>query len=178
MTEELLPMLEALHATQPEQDLASKLQLYGQFVGSWHLDIELYALDGSHRRTEGEVHFDWVLGGKAIQDVWIYPARRVREGSTSTEAWYRYGSTLRWYHPAIDAWHIAWFDPGRGVELHQIGRAQGAEIVQVGEDQQGLLRRWRFVAITGESFTWLGEVSWDRGTTWTLETRMHARRVS
>jgi hypothetical protein len=177
MTEERVPMLEALHAPQPDKALASKLQLYGQFVGSWHLTIDLYALDGSRRSTEGEVHFDWVLGGRAIQDVWIYPTRRSRQGSAPSESWYRYGSTFRWYDPAIDAWHITWFDPGRGVELHQIGRAQGSEIVQVGENHQGLVRRWRFVAITSESFTWLGEVSWDRGATWTLETRMQARKV-
>src|SRR5437588_1583665 len=100
------PMLEVLHAPQPNEALASKLHLYGQFVGSWHLDIDMHALDGSHRRTEGEVHFDWVLEGSAIQDVWIYPTRQFRAGETTAEPWHRYGSTFRWYDPAIDAWHI------------------------------------------------------------------------
>ncbi|GLV55136.1 hypothetical protein KDH_19830 [Dictyobacter sp. S3.2.2.5] len=176
-TAESTPMLEALHAVQPDEALAEKLHLYGQFVGSWHLDIDLYSLDGSHRHTEGEVHFDWVLEGRAIQDTWIYPTRQFRTGETATEPWYRYGSTFRWYDPAIDAWHITWLDPSRAVELHQIGRAAHGEIVQVGEDRNGLVRRWRFVDITSESFTWLGEVSWDKGSTWTLETQMHASRV-
>src|SRR2546421_4474697 len=109
MIEGHTPMLEALHATQPKEALASKLRLYGQFVGSWHLDIDMHSLDGSHRRTEGEVHFDWVLEGSAIQDVWIYPARRFRAGETQTKPWYRYGSTFRWYDSAIVAWHITWF---------------------------------------------------------------------
>jgi hypothetical protein len=138
----------------------------------------MHALDGSHRRTEGEVHFDWVLEGRAIQDVWIYPARRFRTGEAPAESWYRYGSTFRWYDPAIDAWHITWFDPNRAVELRQIGRAQGSEIVQIGEDHSGLLRRWRFVDITSESFTWVGEVSWDKGSTWRQETHMRASKVS
>ena len=64
----------------------------------------------------------------------------------------------------------------RPVETRQIGRAVGADIVQMGEDHNGLLNRWRFVEITGQSFTWLGERSWDKGSTWTLLTEMHARR--
>lgn len=170
-------MLEALHATQPATNLASNLHLYGQFVGSWHLDIDLHALDGSHAHTEGEVHFSWVLEGRAIQDVWIYPARQFRTDETPAESWYRYGSTFRWYDPAIDAWHITWFDPNRSVELRQIGRAVGNDIVQIGEDHNGLVRRWRFVDITNESFTWIGEVSWDKGSTWTLETQMRANKT-
>jgi hypothetical protein len=47
-------------------------------------------------------------------------------------------SILRWYEPAIDAWHITFFDPRRSVELRQIGRAVGDEIVQIGEDEAGL----------------------------------------
>jgi hypothetical protein len=82
-----IPMLEALHATQPKEALTSKLHLYGQFVGSWHLDIDIYALDGSHRHTKGEVYFDWVLEGCAIQDVWIYPTRQFRTGETQAEPW-------------------------------------------------------------------------------------------
>jgi hypothetical protein len=178
MREGYTPMLEALHTATYNGTLTSKLYLYGQFIGSWRLDIDMHALDGSHRRTEGEVHFDWVLEGRAIQDVWIYPARRFRTGEAPAESWYQYGSTFRWYDPAIDAWHITWFDPNQAVELRQIGRAQGSEIVQIGEDHSGLLRRWRFVDITSESFTWVGEVSWDKGSTWRQETHMRASKVS
>lgn len=177
MTQRDTPMLEALHADQPNGALASKLRLYGQFVGSWHVDIDFHALHGPTRRAEGEWYFSWVLDGKAIQDVWIFPARRLREGEGRAEPWHMYGSTFRWYNPAIDAWHITWFDPTRPVELRQIGRAVGADIVQTGEDHNGVQRRWRFVEITRESFRWLGEVSWDKGSTWTLEMEMRARKA-
>jgi hypothetical protein len=171
------PMVDALHAAQPDGALAAKLHLYGQFVGSWDLDVELHPPGGSTRRAGGEWHFSWVLGGKAIQDVWIFPARRLREEGRPADWWHMYGSTFRWYDAAIDAWHITWFDPTRPAELRQIGRAVGADIVQVGEDRHGLLRRWRFVEITSQSFRWLGEVSWDKGATWTLDMEMRARRV-
>lgn len=169
-------MLDALHAPTADTALADKLNLYGQFVGSWDLDIDFHPLGGSTIRAEAEWHFDWVLDGKAVQDVWIFPARRLRRGWP--EPWHMYGSTFRWYDPAIDAWHIRYFDPGRSLETRQIGRAVGADIVQVGDDHNGLRRRWRFVEITPESFRWLGDASWDRGATWTLEMEMRARRTA
>jgi hypothetical protein len=168
------PMLKALHAAGPNDALADKLSLYGRFVGSWELDIESCRLDGPPRRSEGEWHFAWVLDGKAIQDVWIFPARKLRGGGA--EPWHMYGSTFRWYDPMIDAWHIAYFDPGRPSEQHQLGRAVGADIVQIGEDHRGLQRRWRFLEITQRTFRWVGEASWDKGATWTLEMQMQAQR--
>ncbi|MGI8552550.1 MAG: hypothetical protein ACR2PL_17440 [Dehalococcoidia bacterium] len=178
MTDQLTPMLDALQARLPNEALASKLRLYGQFVGSWRLDIDWHELNGSTLHAEGEVHFSWVLDGRAIQDVWIAPARRLRNAAEPAEPWQMYGSTFRWYEPAIDAWHITWFDPTRRLELRQIGRAVDADIVQVGEDHNGLLSRWRFVEIEEQSFRWLGEKSWDKGSTWTLLTDMRARKLA
>jgi hypothetical protein len=62
--------------------------------------------------------------------------------------------------------------------LRQIGRAVGTDIVQLGEDHHGLLNRWRFVEITDRSFRWLGERSWDKGSTWTLLLEMRARKTA
>ena len=172
------PMLEALGAEGPAAVQAEKLRLYGQFVGSWRVDITFTERkDGTTRETEGEWHFGWALDGHTVQDVWIAPARRLRQ-STRPEAWWRYGSTLRWYSPSIDAWHIAWFDPGRSIELRQIGRAVGEEIVQMGEEPDGLLTRWRFFEIEPRSFHWLGEISPDRGQHWSPVTEMRATRTA
>lgn len=175
MTQREIPMLEALYAAQPHESLAAKLQTYGRFVGSWKLDIDFHPLNGPPRHAEGEWHFAWVLDGKAIQDVWIFPARRLRG---TAEPWHMYGSTFRWYDPAIDAWHITYFDPSRPSEQRQLGRAAGNDIVQIGENHNGLQRRWRFVEITDQSFRWVGDVSWDNGMSWMLEMEMRARRVS
>jgi len=178
MTEHVVAMQDALQANQANTALASKLQLYGQFVGSWHADIDFRPLTGPEHRAEGEWHFSWVLDGKAIQDVWIFPARRLRGHDQPAELWHMYGSTFRWYDRAIDAWHITWFDPSQSVELRQIGRAVGADIVQIGERPSGLWTRWRFIEIAARSFRWLGEMSWDRGATWTLVMEMRTRKTS
>jgi hypothetical protein len=168
-------MMDVLHAARPDAALAGKLQLYGRFVGSWDLEVDHHPLNGPPRSAAGEWHFGWVLDGKAVQDVWIFPARRLRGAA---EAWHRYGSTFRWYDPAIDAWHITYFDPSRPYQLRQLGRAVGADIVQIGEDHNGVQRRWQFVEITAQTFRWIGDVSWDKGANWTFEMEMRARRAS
>lgn len=167
-------MLDALGAAQPNRNLASKLQLYGRFIGSWTLAIDFHPLGKPSISAEGEWHFAWVLDGNAIQDVWIFPARHLREAA---EPWHQYGTTLRWYDPGIDAWHIVYVEPGKNFEQRQLGRAVGNDIVQIGEDR-GLQRRWRFVDITEHAFRWLGEVSWDKGANWQPEMEMLANRLS
>ena len=173
------PMLEALSAEEPHPALKPKLRLYGQFIGSWRVDADFWALDGSdHWSAVGEVHFHWVLQGAAIQDLFIIPARKLRGSHYAKKPWHRYGSTFRWYDPRIDAWRISFFDPLRSVQMEQIGRAVGDEIHQIGDDPSGLVRRWRFTQITDRAFVWLGEVSWDRGEHWMLELKMDAKRTN
>src|SRR5262245_24681971 len=109
-------MLEVLGTSRPNAALADKLRLYGQFVGSWRLDIAYKAFNGALLRDEGEWHFAWLLDGKAIQDVWIFPARDRRDPA-KPQPWHMYGTTLRWYDPALDAWHITWFDPSRPMQM-------------------------------------------------------------
>ena len=170
-------MLQALGAGEPAPALAGKLALYGRFIGSWQLDVTYYPGGGTPLRAEGEWHFAWALDGRAVQDVWIFPARHLRQGGQPAEPWHMYGTTVRWYDPTIDAWRITWFDPSRPFELRQIGRAVGPDIVQLGEDRNGLYDRWRFVEIGADSFRWLADRSWDRGANWTLLMEMQARRV-
>jgi hypothetical protein len=167
----MTPMLEALHATGSDAARADKLRLYGQFVGSWDLDIDWFPAGEPERHAKGEWHFGWVLGGRAVQDVWIFPAR-----GGSAPDWQFHGSTFRYYDPALEAWQITYFEPTRPFALRQVGRAEGRDIVQLGDEVDGVVRRWRFVEIAADSFRWLGEMSTDKGANWTLELEMRARR--
>ena len=78
--------LEALSAAGPAPDRAAKMALYGQFVGSWELDVIEHRDDGMTRRRPGEWHFGWALEGRAIQDVWIVPPRGQRASISSARA--------------------------------------------------------------------------------------------
>ncbi|ESY02904.1 MULTISPECIES: hypothetical protein [unclassified Mesorhizobium] len=168
---------EALHSDGPNPGLAEKLDLYGRFVGAWTFDATRHLEDGTVLTGRGEVHFGWVLEGRAIQDVWILPARDAGP-SPSVGRWTFYGTTLRAYDPGSDAWHIFWSDPRNQYYSRQLGRAEGDTIVQVGADGTGSSVRWSFSRITKDSFRWLGERSHDDGKTWRLEVEFLARRVA
>jgi hypothetical protein len=156
---------EALLSAGPAPDRAENMRLYGWLIGDWTMHGAVHFDDGGEHKATGEIHFGWVLQGRAIQDVWAFPD-------------VFYGTTLRIYDPALDAWHIIWSDPLRQVYTRQIGRAQGNDIVQIGKNQAGDAVRWRFTEITPGSFHWIGERSRDEEKSWQLQAEFFARRIS
>lgn len=177
--ENILGLATALHSAGPDPERAEKLGLYAFLVGDWETEIVTHAADGASHRGEGEIHAGWILEGRAIQDVWTIPRRRDRRpGMASLPlAGNWYGTTLRIYDPALDAWRILWIDPATNSYRSQIGRAEGVDIVQIGEGAPGTLSRWSFTRIARDRFHWLGEASGDQGATWRLGVEVLARRV-
>lgn len=163
-----------LHADAPNPEHARALQLYGQFVGDWDAEVIAHAADGAGHRAAGEIHFGWVLEGRAVQDVWMIPRPAGAPAFPVAGNWY--GTTLRVYDPALDAWRIYWIDPGRGVFRQQIGRPRGPDIVQEGMTESGDLSRWSFSDITAESFHWRGEAKPAAAVDWRLLVEVKARR--
>ena len=169
-------MLSALHATAPCPALADKLMLFGQFVGSWDLQIVYYACDGSvTRRMQGEWHFGWVLEGRAIQDVWIAPKRTPRSSGKDGE---EYGATLRFYDAKLGAWRSTWIGPVKGVVRPFVAREMEDEIILDGSFVQGVGTRWIFSRITPNAFQWRAVESRDGWKTCRLEQEMFATRQS
>ena len=174
--------LAALHSDGPAPDRANQLGLYAFLIGSWDTRILAYDEAGTKHESRGEIHADWVLEGRAIQDIWMTPPRAERKPGEPlpqlpvTGAWY--GTTLRSYDPKLDAWHILWSDPATQFYARQIGRAEGNQIVQQGTLPSGAVLRWRFTEIQADSFHWLGEASTDGGKTWRLQVEVFARRAA
>lgn len=156
--------LDALHAKGPAPDRTDKLALYGWLVGSWSFDATLFDDNGAHPAGEGHIHFDWVLAGRAIQDVWVLPG-------------VFHGTTLRIFDPSLDAWHILWNDPVKQYYTRQIGRAQGDDIVQEGTADNGDAIRWSFCEIAPDSFRWRGERTAVPGGPWHMQADFRARRA-
>jgi hypothetical protein len=165
---------DALHAAGPATDRADKMSLYGWLIGRWDMDFVIHPEGGAPQTGRGEIHFGWVLEGRAIQDVWIVPARAQRRPDMAFMGFY--GTTLRVYDPGLDAWHILWIDPVMQSYTRQIGRARGRDIVQEGTNDAGHRLRWSFTEITPDSFHWLGERSLDDGASWLLQAEFFARR--
>ena len=173
---QLSSLVDALHADYPAADRADKMGLYGWLIGRWTIDAIYHLNEGTICRSRGEIHAGWVLEGRALQDVWIVPARDAQRADPPGPGDF-YGTTLRVYDPKLDAWHILWSDPLNQVYRQQIGRAHGDDIVQDGTDETGAPVRWSFTEITPNSFRWLGERSADGGTTFRLLVEFLARRI-
>lgn len=168
---------EALSSDGPAADRARGLALYAWLPGRWALEVILRRSDGSAERKSGFVSADWVLQGRAVQDVFAVPGLF-------------YGTTLRVYDANLDAWHCHWSDPLHQVYFRMIGRARGDEIINEGPEPEELARvygmtvnpgkpatlRWIFSDITDGAFRWRSERS-ANGTDWQLQREYCARKA-
>ena len=159
-----------LGADGPFPGLEDKLRLFGQFVGDWEIvEDRNLGEDGTLTRSRGELHWGWILGGRAVQDVWMTIDEETGRSSPD-------GTTVRFYDPAIDAWHSVWLSPNQGAVKAFVARAAGDEIVLEGKTADGRPLRWFFSEIAPDSFRWHSERSLDGGKTWMLTEEMRIRR--
>ncbi|WP_119269406.1 hypothetical protein [Taklimakanibacter deserti] len=178
-----LSFAHVLHAAGPDRERAEKLALFAWLVGDWEMAVTTFPEDGQRHEGQGEIHAGWILEGRAIQDVWMIPLLHNRKPGIGQlpGAGNWYGTTLRIYDPALDAWRILWNDPATGFFTQQIGRARGEDIVQTGPDPRGGTMRWTFTEIDRDtksapaSFHWMAERSLD-DENWRKEVDIRARR--
>ena len=163
-----------LFAAGPLEGRECEMALFGQFVGRWDLAVRWYAGGVEVRSARGEWHFAWVLDGRAVQDVWIVPTRV--ELSRGAEL-YEYGTSLRFYDPAILAWRSTWHGPVHGVVIPFIARDRDGEIVLEGQREDGRFLRWVFSGITHDAFEWRNMSSNDRSGPWELVQEFTASRA-
>jgi hypothetical protein len=167
-------LIEALHVSGPAAEHADKLMLFGRFVGSWAVRWSGTDSAGQPLEVLGELHFGWVLGGRAVQDTWIVPGRDQPRDSRMRAF---HGTTVRFYDPGIDAWRSTWIEPINARVRRFVGRPVDGQIVLLSDEEEPRLR-WRFTDITAGSALWIGEISHDGGATWIEEEQMHLTRLT
>ncbi len=174
MMNRLPPALELLSADAPHADHAARLMEFGRFVGSWALDASFYELDGSEQQTTGEWHWIWILGGRAIQDVLVFPARA---DATQRDS-YRYGTSLRVLDESQEIWRVVWVAPQAGTIYKLSGTFTDEGVVVLhGDPNDGEPTRWVFSDVTENGFLWEGWVKDASDSDWRLLQRMTARRT-
>ncbi|MGD1061135.1 MAG: hypothetical protein ABR879_06730 [Methanomassiliicoccales archaeon] len=159
-----------LGAEGPNAELKEKLMLFGQFVGDWDIVKAWYRrADGTVVWQDGEVHFGWILGGRAVQDVWMThrgdPPRPVPVGTT-----------VRFFDPKTETWSSTWISPSQGLVQRFVGRHVGDDIVLETMNTEGFPERWMFSDITNDSFRWHSDEMHDGGKSWIQTEEMHIRR--
>lgn len=165
-------LMDALLADGPARDNAAALRLFGQFAGSWDSALRVPNADGTAFTGEGEIHMGWVLEGRALQDVWIFPKRGTAPDTPRGE----YGTTIRFFDRSAGDWRSIWISPLNHVTRSFRVRADGDEIFLEAMTASGEPQRWIFSAVTPSSFHWRNIVTPDGGRSWRLREEVAARR--
>jgi len=163
--------IEGLSACRPLPQLADKLSLFGQFVGDWEItECRNLQPDGTWSVDRGEVHWRWILEGRALQDIWSTIDERTGYAVPI-------GTTIRFYDASLDAWRSVWISPLQGTVRPFIGRPIGSEIVLEGTSSRQNPLRWIFSEITESSFRWRSEERLGPALGWVMNEEMHIRRL-
>src|SRR5215471_10759413 len=163
--------LMGLMAKGPDRRANERLALFGQFVGDWDVDSVITQPGGVKVTNRGEWHFGWILGGAAVQDVFLLYASDGKATSPPSS----YGTTVRVYNAREDLWHVAYVSTTAGTVRTFVAHQVGNEIV-LENREPGPQYRWVFSKIEHDSFRWRSEVSPDAGSTWVVNQEMIVRR--
>ena len=168
--------LNALVSADPAPELAQVDDIFGWLVGSWEMDAVLHDADGQTHNSKGEVHASWVLEGRAIQDLFIFPRRADRRSGVPAKE-DRYGTTIRTYDRTLGAWRVNFINPASSETSAQlVARRKGDVIEMEGEVSDGTPVRWRYVSVTSTSFHYTAEKLQADGKTWRLYLELFGKR--
>ena len=162
--------IKGLGADGPHPEFKERLMLFGQFIGDWDIVEARYPQpDGTEIKRQGEIHFGWILDGRAIQDVWMTYRENPRRVVPV-------GTTIRFYDPKRGIWQSIWISPIQGVVQTLVAQKVNDEIVLESKTKEGYPQKWIFSDITPESFRWRSVETHDNGKTWQLTEEMQVRK--
>jgi hypothetical protein len=157
-------------AVRPHPSLGDHAKLFGGLVGIWDVEYTDYSKDGKATRRSGQMIFEWVMDGRAIQDFWTVDpsgARKDREVYAN----------LHYFDPKSGAWHTVFVDPEHASVVRFTDEEVGEDrIVLDSHDLGDEETRWSFNDIRPASFGFRAEVSGDGGKTWRLQSDYHMKR--
>ncbi len=110
-------VLEALVSRGPHPSLGAHADTYGRLIGGWRGELQSHLPGHSAPAASLEIHFGWALEGRAVQDVWITPARDQRGVGVTAPLppldWY--GTTVRVFDKATTSCRWGFARAGRSV---------------------------------------------------------------
>jgi hypothetical protein len=150
--------------------------IFGWLIGSWEVEAVLHDGMGGVEKRRGEVHASWVLEGRAIQDLFIFPSRADRASALPASG-DRYATTIRTYDRTLGVWRVNFINPAADETSAQlIARREGNQIVMEGRLSNGTSIRWQYVTRTSTSFHYQAERLASDGKSWVLYLELFGRR--
>lgn len=169
--------LDALAAKRRSPELDDIDDIFGFLIGSWDIEAVLHGPDGQTRRVQGEIHASWVLEGRAIQDLFIFPrpADRLADAPASSD---RYATTIRTYDRQHGAWRVVFINPAAAeTNAELIARRDGNGIAMEGNLADRTPIRWRYEDVTERSFRYSARRLGSDGRTWHLYLELFGNRA-
>ncbi len=155
--------VDALVAAGRSPELDDADDLFGFLIGHWDLDAVRYGPDGRIERGTGDLFGSWVLEGRAIQDLFIFPSR--------------YATTIRTYDRSLRAWRVKFINPvAEETNAELIARRHGPDIEMDGKLSDVTPVRWRYVNVTPTSFHYSAEKLASDGRTWQCYLELFGKR--
>jgi hypothetical protein len=168
--------IEALTSPKRASELPATDDIFGWMIGSWDMEAVLHNVNGQTHKTRGEVHASWILEGRAIQDLFIFPRRADRLSGRPTQG-DRYATTIRTYDRNLGAWRITFINPASDETSAQlIARRVGHSIEMEGQLVDGTHVRWRYQSISQNSFHYEAEKLNADGKSWHLYLELFGKR--
>src|SRR5260370_1547690 len=127
-------VLEGPVSQRPHPGLGEHADTYGRLMGGWRSELQSHLPGHPAPPASLEIHFGWALEGRAVQDVWVTPARDQRGVGVTAPLppldWY--GTTVRVFDPKTETWRAtSWNAITRGrIDLE--GVRQGHDLLQWG----------------------------------------------
>jgi hypothetical protein len=147
--------------------------VFGQFIGSWNLDLIITHSNGSKSNFNGEWHFSRILQGRAIQDIWVIPnINKEVEGE-----FLEYGTTTRTYNPKTGKWKACWMGPIQNQVFIFDIEDTGDTIILSELTITHFEMRWIFFEISENSFQWKSEVKYNGSDKWMINYHMKLNRI-
>lgn len=170
--------LDALASSQRAPELAEVDDIFGWLIGSWEVDAVLYDTKGRTQRSRGEVHASWVLEGRAIQDLFIFPRRADRPSGIPAYG-DRYATTIRTFDRSLRAWRVNFINPAANESSAQlVARPKGHDIIMEGKLSDGRPVRWCYDWLTPTSFHYAGERSRGNNKPWQIYLELFGKRLT
>lgn len=146
------------HISHASAASAANKALFERLVGTWDVSYEILDKDGKTRTYRGQVTYQWILNGQALQEVWT--------SDSLNKIPQPYSTTIGFQDGKRDQWTEVWIYPAQGMTLRVSGVAEGERIVLTGRDDAGATQRWQIDDIQADSFVYHFEISTDEGKTW------------
>jgi len=168
--------LDALVCDRRAPEFAEVDDIFGWMIGSWEMDAVVHNAGGHNHEVKGEMHASWVLEGRAIQDLFIFPRRADRHSGIPLQD-DRYGTTIRTYDKKLKAWRVNFINPASDETSAQLlARRNGNCIDMQGHLSDGTPVRWRYESFTASSFHYVAEKLQQDGKSWRLYLELFGKR--